>query len=116
MKIRRQYGKRVEKARNIQHERYKKIGINTNSQLYGKYIDEFCKIDLKGEEIMQKAFNRLNLSARGYTRILKVARTIADMNESSSIKSEHLLEAIQYRNFNMIKQKKGEKIENNLFS
>lgn len=54
---------------------------------------------------MQKAFNKLNLSARGYTRILKVARTIADMDESYNIKSEHLLEAIQYRTFNIMKKR-----------
>lgn len=50
---------------------------------------------------MQKAFNKLNLSARGYTRIIKVARTIADMEESNNIKSKHLLEAIQYRTLNI---------------
>lgn len=77
------------------------MGINTNSQLYGKQIDLFCELDSKGEEIMQKAFNKLNLSARGYTRILKVARTIADMDESKNIEPKHLLEAIQYRSFNI---------------
>ena len=59
---------------------------------------------------MQKAFNKLNLSARGYTRILKVARTIADMDECNDIKSKHLLEAIQYRSFNIMK-KRWQKIE-----
>lgn len=58
----------------------------------------FCKIDLKGEKILEKAFKNLRLSARGYSRILKVARTIADMEESNDIKVSHLLEAIQYRN------------------
>lgn len=95
---------RVKKARQIQYERYKKIGINTNSQLYGNQISYFCKIDSKGEEIMERAFDKLNLSARGYTRILKVARTIADMDESENIKSKHLLEAIQYRSLNIIKK------------
>lgn len=97
---------RVKRAREIQYERYKKIGINTNSQLYGKQIEKFCKINLKGESIMQKAFERLNLSARGYTRILKVARTIADMDGSYDIKPKHLLESIQYRSFSIMKKTK----------
>ena len=54
---------------------------------------------------MRKAFEKLNLSARGYTRILKVARTIADMDESKDIKPRHLLEAIQYRTYNIIKKR-----------
>lgn len=58
-------------------------------------------MDLKGEEILKKAFDKFNLSARGYTRILKVARTIADMEECENIRTIHLLEAIQYRNFNI---------------
>ena len=54
---------------------------------------------------MQKAFNKLSLSARGYARILKVARTIADLDESKDIKSKHLLEAIQYRTLNIMKKR-----------
>lgn len=54
---------------------------------------------------MQKAFEKLNLSARGYTRILKVARTIADLDECIDIKPKHLLEAIQYRTFNITKNR-----------
>lgn len=54
---------------------------------------------------MQKAFKKLSLSARGYTRILKVARTIADLDESKEIKPKHLLEAIQYRTFNIMKKR-----------
>ena len=97
----------MKKARTIQYERYKNLGINTNSQLSGKMVDEFCKMDSNCESIMQKAFSKLNLSARGYTRILKVARTIADMDESENIKPEHLLEAIQYRNLNIKESKIG---------
>lgn len=96
-----QIRKRVIKTRNIQYCRYKKIGIYTNSQLSGKQIENFCKLDSIGEEMLEKAFKRLNLSARGYTRILKVARTIADMDECENIKVNHLLEAIQYRNLNI---------------
>lgn len=90
--------KRVERARDIQYNRYKKIGIYTNSQLFGEQIEEFCKIDKKCETLLKKAFVNLKLSARGYSRILKVARTIADMENSEKIEENHLLEAIQYRN------------------
>lgn len=67
-------------------------------------IEKFCEIGSKGEKIMEKAFDKLNLSARGYTRILKVARTIADMDESEKIEPRHLLEAIQYRSLNFNKK------------
>jgi len=92
---------RVSKARIIQNERYKTLGIHTNSQLSSNEIKKFCKLDYTGEKILEKAFKNLKLSARGYTRILKVARTIADMDDSQNIKVNHLLEAIQYRNLNM---------------
>lgn len=89
----------MDKTRIIQYERYKKLGIHTNSQLSPKQIENFCKIDSKGEKALEKAFKNLKLSARGYARILKVARTIADMEKSENIRTDHLLEAIQYRNF-----------------
>lgn len=88
---------RVEEARQIQLDRYKKIGIFSNSELTPKLIDKYCKLDFKCKEILEKAFNKLGLSARAYGRILKVSRTIADMEKSEDIKVTHLLEAIQYR-------------------
>lgn len=93
--------KRVLRTRIIQYNRYKKIGIYTNSQLSSQQIERFCKLDDIGEKMLEKAFKRLSLSARGYTRILKVARTIADMDNCENIKVNHLLEAIQYRNLNI---------------
>lgn len=92
---------RVLKTRIIQYNRYKKLGIHTNSQLSGKQIEKFCKLDSTGEKILEKAFKNLSLSARGYTRVLKVARTIADMDDCEGIKVNHLLEAIQYRNLSI---------------
>ncbi len=90
--------KRVNAARDIQKERYKKAGIYTNSELTPSLIEEFCKLDKESEEILEKAFDKLGLSSRAYSRILKVARTIADLEESTNIKSKHIAEAIQYRN------------------
>lgn len=88
---------RVNKARQIQLERYKNIGIYSNSELTPKLIDEHCKLDDKGKKILENAFNKLKLSARAYGRILKVARTIADLEESKNIEVKHIAEAIQYR-------------------
>lgn len=88
---------RVNAARKIQNERYSGLGIFSNSELTPKLMDEFCKLDNSGKEILKTAFDKLGLSARAYGRILKVARTIADLDESKNIKEKHLLEAIQYR-------------------
>lgn len=92
-----QVRKRVEETRKIQLERYKECGIYSNSELTPKLIEKYCKLDEKSKIILEKAFNKLGLSARAYARILKVARTIADMDKSENIQSSHLLEAIQYR-------------------
>ena len=89
--------KRVDRTRKIQQERYKKHGIYCNAHLKGSMIKEFCRIDAQGKKVLRNAFDTLNLSARAHDRILKVARTIADMELSESINSRHISEAIQYR-------------------
>ena len=89
--------KRVDTARNIQMERYKGLGIYSNSELTPSLIEKFCMLDNSSKFILKQAFERLGLSARAYGRILKVARTIADLDESKNIQDKHLLEAIQYR-------------------
>lgn len=89
--------KRVDKARKIQLERYKNVKILSNSVLTPKLIEKYCKLDKEGKKILENAFNKLKLSARAYGRILKVARTIADLDESENIKVNHIAEAIQYR-------------------
>lgn len=89
--------KRVDKARKIQLERYKNVKILSNSVLTPKLIEKYCKLDKEGKRILENAFNKLKLSARAYGRILKVARTIADLDESENIKVNHIAEAIQYR-------------------
>jgi magnesium chelatase family protein len=89
---------RVIKAREIQAERYKDHpGIYANAQIGAKMLKEICVIDKVGENLLKAAMNKLNLSARAYDRILKVGRTIADLEGSATIRPEHLAEAIQYR-------------------
>lgn len=88
----------MNKARKIQLERYKDLNIFSNSELTPCFIDRFCKLDKTGKRILSVAFEKLNLSGRAYGRILKVARTIADLDSENSIKPEHIAEAIQYRN------------------
>ena len=90
---------RVDNARKIQLERYKGHGIFSNSELTPSLSNIYCKLDLKSKEIVQNAFERLGLSARGYERILKVARTIADLDEKENIEAKHIGEAIQYRSW-----------------
>lgn len=89
--------KRVNTARRIQLDRYKGLGIYSNSQLKPSMIDKYCCLNDQCRTLLKNAFDRLGLSARAYTRILKVARTIADMEGEESICVNHLAEAIQYR-------------------
>ena len=89
--------KRVDKARKIQLERYKENKIFSNSELTPKLIRKYCKLDEKGKVILKNAFDKLGLSARAHNRILKVARTIADLDEKENIEAKHIAEAIQYR-------------------
>lgn len=88
---------RVNKARKVQLERYKSLNIFSNSQLQPGMINKFCRLDDTCRRLLKNAFEKLGLSARAHTRILKVARTIADIEECEEIKSRHLAEAIQYR-------------------
>ena len=90
--------KRVEAARKIQLERFKGTNVLTNAKMTSKMVNEFCKLDADCEKLMEMAFEKYKLSARGYTRILKVARTIADLDGSVDITSSHLAEALAYRN------------------
>ena len=88
---------RVNKARKIQHERYINDNIYSNSQLTPKFIEKYCNLDKQGKKILEMAFEKMGLSARAYGRILKVARTIADLDGKESIQTTHIAEAIQYR-------------------
>jgi len=89
---------RVVKAREIQDKRYaEKEGVHCNAQISSKQLREVCKIDEAGNQLLKTAMEKLGLSARAYDRILKVARTIADLDASENIETQHLAEAIQYR-------------------
>lgn len=90
---------RVINARKIQEERFKKYpNIHCNAQMNTQMMKEFCKIQPSGMELLRTVMDRLGLSARAYDRILKVSRTIADLDGSENIRDEHLAEAITYRN------------------
>ncbi|MBP5426490.1 MAG: YifB family Mg chelatase-like AAA ATPase [Clostridiales bacterium] len=89
--------KRVIQTRKIQLDRYKNMKIFSNSQLNGRYLNKFCKLDDNCKILLKQAFDKLNLSARAYSRILKLSRTLADMEQSEDIKTWNIAEAIQYR-------------------
>ncbi len=90
--------KRVIVARELQEERFNEIkGVHCNAQISSKTLKEICDIDQSGRDLLKKAMDKLGLSARAYDRILKVARTIADLEGVNDIQTNHLAEAIQYR-------------------
>ncbi len=89
---------RVTTARALQTQRFAHLeNIHYNAQMNTKQIREFCALDATSKELLKSAMERLNLSARAYDRILKVARTIADLNGSENVEGDHISEAIQYR-------------------
>lgn len=88
---------RVNNARKIQLERYKNISANCNAVLDSANMQEFCKLEPAASNILEKVFDSLGLSARSYDKIIKVARTIADLENSEIIKKHHISEAVQYR-------------------
>ena len=89
---------RVNRARKIQQQRYKDASIFANAQLNESLMEKYCKTDDKTNTLLKNAFDKLGLSARAYSRILKVSRTIADLDGSENIQKNHVAEAIQYRN------------------
>lgn len=88
---------RVTRARAVQQARFKHDGIHANAHMKPKHLRKYCKIDPDSQSLMESAMNRLGLSARAYNRVLKVSRTIADIEGSEAILPEHISEAIQYR-------------------
>ncbi|MBI2060241.1 MAG: YifB family Mg chelatase-like AAA ATPase [Nitrospirae bacterium] len=88
---------RVEKARTVQKERFKGKRIYSNAQMNSRMIKRFCETDADAQGVLEAAMEKFNLSARGYTRILKVARTIADLEGAEHIRGTHISETLQYR-------------------
>ena len=88
---------RVNEARQAQHERFSRAKIHTNAEMTPRHIKKYCETDEESQELLKQSINELGISARAYHRIIKVARTIADLEHSDGIKAQHISEAIQYR-------------------
>ena len=89
--------KRVNIARSIQQQRFQKTKIHANAQMGAKDIKRYCAVKEDAERLLETAINKLGLSARAYSRVLKVGRTIADLAGAENIEASHIAEAIQYR-------------------
>ncbi len=88
---------RVDRARKIQRERYADSSTKTNDEMTNAQVRKYCRLDKDSEDLLKTAFTKLNLTARASSRVLKVSRTIADLDGSEDISSRHIAEAIQYR-------------------
>ena len=88
---------RVKKARELQYKRFQGSGILTNSEMKSAQIKQFCQITQDAMDLLKMAISQMNLSARGYHRVLKLSRTIADLADQENILSEHIAEALTYR-------------------
>ena len=89
--------KRVEAAHQMQQERYRELSIHFNGHLNGEQVEFYCPLGKKEQKLLKNAFGKLNLSARAYYKIIKIARTIADLEQEEKILEQHILEAIHYR-------------------
>jgi len=88
---------RANRAREIQTKRFQRMKIHKNADMNSRQIRQFCPVDSESDYLLEKAMDKLGLSARAHSRILKIARTIADLEENPHIQSDHVAEAIQYR-------------------
>jgi magnesium chelatase family protein len=93
------YIKKIKTARKLQAIRYKNIKIKNNAELQLKDIEKYCQLDNKSKKVLSQAYERLKLSVRGYIRLMRVARTIADLNNNTQIKESDLIEAVDFRWF-----------------
>ena len=92
-----QIKERIDSAREIQENRFRNEEIFSNSQMSSRQCEKYCKIDKESKELLKSAYQKLGLSARAHNKILKVARTIADLEGKENIEKRHIAEAIQYR-------------------
>jgi magnesium chelatase family protein len=88
---------RVEKAQAKQLARFEKSDTITNAEMSPRQVEKYCELDDEAEKIVRQAVDKMNLSARSYHRLLKVARTIADLSDSEGISKNHIAEALQFR-------------------
>ena len=88
---------RVNAARSTQLQRFEKTKVHANAEMGTREIKRYCAVNADAEKLLETAINKLGLSARAYSRVLKVARTIADLAAADAIATEHVAEAIQYR-------------------
>lgn len=93
---------RVKQARDIQEARFARSKIFSNAQMSSRLVRKYCQPDIEGQRLMEMAVEKLGMSARGFTRSLKVARTIADLEGSETIHKSHISEAIQYRSLDRV--------------
>lgn len=91
------YHEKIKKAREMQAQRYQNLDLKNNSELQLEDIEKFCSLDKNAQEIVQQAYEELQLSVRGYIRLMRVARTIADLNSNNQISSSDLIEAVDFR-------------------
>ncbi|MDD5913216.1 MAG: ATP-binding protein, partial [Oscillospiraceae bacterium] len=94
---------RVNEARGVQKKRFAGTSVLCNAQMEPGMVGEFCRLDASGEKLLKGAFERLGLTARSHDRLLRVARTIADLEGCADIEDTHLAEAIQYRNTDILR-------------
>ncbi|MFW5809917.1 MAG: YifB family Mg chelatase-like AAA ATPase [Halanaerobium sp.] len=91
------YRKKIKKARRMQAERYKNTDLKNNAQLQLKDIEKYCRLESSSQKVLNQAYEQLKLSVRGYIRLMRVARTIADLNKNEEIKKSDLIEAVDFR-------------------
>ena len=89
--------KRVQKARDLQLKRFKGLKIASNAEMNNKQLKQFCNLDQQSILLLKQAISKLNLSARAFHRVIKIGRTIADLEGTEKIKSNHIAESLQYR-------------------
>jgi magnesium chelatase family protein len=89
--------RRVKGARQIQADRFKRMKVHTNAKMTSRHVRQFCAVNSEANELLERAMEKLGLSARAHSRILKISRTIADLENSPDIEPYHVAEAIQYR-------------------